>query len=613
MPCATHSTPGSRIRRGMLLDAPSAVPPAPSQALLEVKALEIAFRSASGRTVQAVDGVDFSLPPERILALVGESGSGKSVTALAIMGLLPARSTQIAAGSRIDFAGESLLSAQTPAVRGREVKWRKLRGRRMAMIFQDPLSSLNPVYTVGFQLAEMLRLHRAMARAEAMRRALELLEEVGIPEPERRIHAYPHELSGGQQQRVMIAMAIACEPELLIADEPTTALDVTIQRQILQLLLALKRRRQMAILFITHDLGLVGEFADAVVVMRHGRVREAGRVAQVFGAPKDPYTRALIHCRPDPGKPTARLLTIDDWGTTRDSAVAAPAALQTPSEAPPFAPGPPAAHPPLLEVRNLCKVFPRRVGLFRRDDLVAVDNVSFSLARGRTIGIVGESGSGKTTAGLCIVRLHQASAGAVLFDGHNLLALPEQRLFPIRRRLQIVFQNPYASLNPRFTVAEILCEPMLLHRLCASASDRTARARLLLDRVGLPESSLNRYPHEFSGGQRQRIAIARCLALEPEVLVCDEAVSALDVSVQAQVLNLLKDLQRDLGLSYVFISHDLAVVRHMADDLLVMLGGKVVEQGSAERIYRAPAHDYTRALLDAVPRGYLPQHAAAVS
>ena len=567
------------------------------QALLEVRRLGLSFRSASGRSVQAVDGVDFSLAREQILALVGESGSGKSVTALAIMGLLPERSARIAQGSQIHFAGESVLAAD-PAVRGARqgVRIRSLRGRRIAMIFQDPLASLNPVYTVGFQLAEMMRVHQGASRLEAMRRAQQLLEEVGIPEPARRVHAYPHELSGGQQQRVMIAMAIACEPELLIADEPTTALDVTVQRQILQLLLRLKERRRMAILFISHDLGLVGEFADAVVVMRQGKVREAGPVAKVFSAPSDRYTQALLVCRPDPQRPVERLLTVDDWSEAQTQprerlAVTAPSSNWTKDS-------------PILELRHLRKVFPRRLGLFRRDDLVAVDGVSFTLSRSRTIGIVGESGSGKTTTGLCIVRLHEASGGQVLFDGQDLLAMDEARLFPVRRRLQIVFQNPYASLNPRFTVGEILGEPMLLHRIGQNATERQSRVRVLLDRVGLPAAALNRYPHEFSGGQRQRIAIARCLALEPEVIVCDEAVSALDVSVQAQILNLLKDLQRDLGLSYVFISHDLAVVRHMADELLVMSGGKVVEQGDAERIYRSPEHPYTRALLDAIPRGF---------
>lgn len=602
------------------------------QSLLEVRGLGVSFRSASGKSVQAVESVDFSLEREQILALVGESGSGKSVTALAVMGLLPERSARLHPGSQILFDGVPMRGPDAPGggvlAKGQDgVRTRSLRGRHIAMIFQDPLTSLNPVYSVGFQIAEMMRVHLGASRAQAMQRAQHLLQEVGIPEPHRRVHAYPHELSGGQQQRVMIAMALACEPALLIADEPTTALDVTIQRQILLLLLELKRRRRMAILFITHDLGLVGEFADTVVVMRHGKVREAGAVGDVFSAPADPYTRALLLCRPDAQKPVERLLTIEDWSNVAQDppgiAIVAPPSSHppqpsTPSHPSPSSPASPAAPPSppadrraILEVRGLRKVFKRRAGLFRRDELLAVDGLSFCLARGRTVGIVGESGSGKTTAGLCILGLHQASAGEVLFDGQDLLRMDASSLFPIRRRLQIVFQNPYASLNPRFTVGDILVEPMLLHRIGRDASGRLVKVRALLDRVGLPSAAINRYPHEFSGGQRQRIAIARCLALEPEVMVCDEAVSALDVSVQAQVLNLLKDLQRDLGLSYVFISHDLAVVRHMADQLLVMQAGKVVEQGDAARIYQAPAHSYTRALLEAIPRGYPMAHADA--
>jgi peptide/nickel transport system ATP-binding protein len=565
--------------------------------------------------------VSFKLAPERILAVVGESGSGKSVSSLAIMGLLPPRSTQIDPASLIRFKGQSLLGLSSSA-------WRQIRGRQIAMIFQDPMSSLNPVYTVGYQLAEMLRIHEGQTQSQAMAAAQALLEEVGIPEPSRRLHAYPHELSGGQQQRVMIAMAIACGPELLIADEPTTALDVTIQRQILELLLRLKRSRRMSILFITHDLGLVGEFADEVVVMRHGEIREAGSAEQIFTQAQDVYTKALIHCRPDPDMPRARLLTIDDWDasvlpsrddvdqvappvstaqplSTKAILTAQPLSAKAISKAQPTSAS--ASIPtvePILEVKGLRKVFPRKIGLWRRDDVVAVDNVSFRLMKGKTLGIVGESGSGKTTAGLCAVRLHQATSGQILFEGQDLRTMSEAAFMPLKRRLQIVFQNPYASLNPRFTVGQILSEPMLLHGIGSSASDRESKLLDLLDRVGLPAAAVNRYPHEFSGGQRQRIAIARCLALSPDVIVCDEAVSALDVSVQAQVLNLLKDLQRELSLSYVFISHDLGVVRYMADELIVMHQGRVVEQGQADSIYSNPQDAYTRELLSAVPRGF---------
>lgn len=603
------------------MTVPSQVPASTEIALLEVENLGVRFKSADGHLVHAVKRVSFKLAPERILAVVGESGSGKSVSSLAIMGLLPPRSTQIDPASLIRFKGQSLLGLSSSA-------WRQIRGRQIAMIFQDPMSSLNPVYTVGYQLAEMLRIHEGQTQSQAMAAAQALLEEVGIPEPSRRLHAYPHELSGGQQQRVMIAMAIACGPELLIADEPTTALDVTIQRQILELLLRLKQRRRMSILFITHDLGLVGEFADEVVVMRHGEIREAGSAEQIFTQAQDVYTKALIYCRPDPDMPRARLLTIDDWDasvlpsredvdqdappvstaqplSTKAISTAQPLSIQTISKAQLTSAS--ASIPtvePILEVKGLRKVFPRKIGLWRRDDVVAVDNVSFRLMKGKTLGIVGESGSGKTTAGLCAVRLHQATSGQILFEGQDLRTMSEAAFMPLKRRLQIVFQNPYASLNPRFTVGQILSEPMLLHGIGSSASDRESKLLDLLDRVGLPAAAVNRYPHEFSGGQRQRIAIARCLALSPDVIVCDEAVSALDVSVQAQVLNLLKDLQRELSLSYVFISHDLGVVRYMADELVVMHQGRVVEQGQADSIYSNPQDAYTRELLSAVPRGF---------
>ncbi|MEY3604386.1 MAG: Glutathione import ATP-binding protein GsiA [Pseudomonadota bacterium] len=599
------------------MTVPSQVPASKEIALLEVENLGVRFKSADGHLVHAVKRVSFKLAPERILAVVGESGSGKSVSSLAIMGLLPPRSTQIDPASLIRFKGQSLLGLSSSA-------WQQIRGRQIAMIFQDPMSSLNPVYTVGYQLAEMLRIHEGQTQSQAMAAAQALLEEVGIPEPSRRLHAYPHELSGGQQQRVMIAMAIACGPELLIADEPTTALDVTIQGQILELLLRLKRSRRMSILFITHDLGLVGEFADEVVVMRHGEIREAGSAEQIFTQAQDVYTKALIYCRPDPDMPRARLLTIDDWDasvlpsrddvdqvappvstaqplSTKAILTAQPLSAKAISKAQPTSAS--ASIPtvePILEVKGLRKVFPRKIGLWRRDDVVAVDNVSFRLMKGKTLGIVGESGSGKTTAGLCAVRLHQATSGQILFEGQDLRTMSEAAFMPLKRRLQIVFQNPYASLNPRFTVGQILSEPMLLHGIGSSASDRESKLLDLLDRV----AAVNRYPHEFSGGQRQRIAIARCLALSPDVIVCDEAVSALDVSVQAQVLNLLKDLQRELSLSYVFISHDLGVVRYMADELIVMHQGRVVEQGQADSIYSNPQDAYTRELLSAVPRGF---------
>ena len=559
--------------------------------LLQVEQLTVDFVSTSRAPVRAVDGVGFSLRSESTLALVGESGSGKSVSALAVMGLLPRHNARIGAQTRLQFQGRSLMGLGL-------TDWQRIRGKHMSMIFQDPMSSLNPVYTVGFQLAEMLRMHEGMGRKQARSRAQALLEEVGIPEAARRQNAYPHELSGGQQQRVMIAMALACEPELLIADEPTTALDVTVQRQIMQLLAELRQRRKMAMLFITHDLGLVSEIADEVVVMRHGQVRESGPVQQIFTQAQDAYTKALLSCRPSPERVGQRLLTIDDW--IQSEATDAPAQRLPVQVATPAAPA--ANDTPLLEVRHLRKVFDVGGSWFGKKQFVAVEDVSFSMFRGQTVGLVGESGSGKTTVGLAMLRLHQASAGQVLMQGRNLLALSKAEFAPYKRHLQIVFQNPYASLNPRFTVAEVLDEPMRLHGLGGDAAGRKLIAQRLLDQVGMPASSMGRYPFEFSGGQRQRIAIARSLSLSPQVLVLDEAVSALDVSVQAQVLNLLKDLQAELALSYLFISHDLDVVRHMADTLLVMHQGKVLEQGDAATLYAQPQSDYTRQLLAAAPR-----------
>jgi len=565
-----------------------------SDNLLEVKNLTVDFISASKAPVRAVESVSFVIPRERTVALVGESGSGKSVSALAIMGLLPPQNAIVALHSAIEYDNRSLLNLS-------RTDWQLIRGSRIAMIFQDPMTSLNPVYTVGFQLAEMLKVHKHHSNKQAASRACELLEEVGIPEPQKRVNAYPHELSGGQQQRVMIAMALACEPELLIADEPTTALDVTVQRQILLLLAELRERRRMAMLFITHDLGLVSEVADHAVVMRKGTVREAGPVRTLFSQPQDPYTKALLSCRPSIDRQGKRLLTIDDWMST-SSGESAPLPIATSLDAHALSVAKPNLDKPLLEVQGLRKVFKRSGPWFQNDDFVAVENVSFQLMRGQTVGLVGESGSGKTTVGLCLLRLHEATAGKVFFDGKNLFDMSNSEFAAYKRRLQIVFQNPYASLNPRFTVGEILSEPMQLHGIGANSADWEKQSLSLLDKVGMPASALKRYPFEFSGGQRQRIAIARSLSLSPEVVVLDEAVSALDVSVQAQVLNLLKDLQQELGLSYLFISHDLEVVRYMSDSLLVMNKGHVVEQGDAAQIYQAPQHAYTQTLLAAVPR-----------
>ena len=559
--------------------------------LLSIQDLKVSFRLGErGATTlaQAVKGVGFEIAENSTLALVGESGSGKSVTAMSILNLLPGNAQR---SGRILYQGRDLLTAKLHDLQA-------LRGREIACVFQDPMSSLNPVFTVGAQIAEPLIKHLGLGARAAMARAEALLAEVGMPEPKRRLLAYPHELSGGQQQRVMIAMALACEPKLLIADEPTTALDVTIQRQIMELLAGLKETRRMSLLFISHDLGVVGEIADHVVVMRQGRVREQGPVAQIFSAPQDAYTRALLACRPSLTDTPARLTVIDEH-------IAGGAAGKVTTSASPALAKDPNA-PVVLEVRGLAKSFFIRQGLFGQREFKAVHDVNFALRRGHTLGVVGESGSGKTTMGLTLLRLHEPTAGEVYFDGQNLLTLKPRERQAMRRRIQIVFQNPYASLNPRFTIGQTLIEPMAIHGIGANTAEREARARALLDKVGLVADTFGKYPHEFSGGQRQRVAIARCLTLSPEVLVLDEAVSALDVSVQAQVLNLLRDLQDELGLSYVFISHDLAVVRFISDEVLVMKDGEVVEQASAAQILAAPRQEYTRRLLSAVPRGWVP-------
>ena len=564
--------------------------------LLSIQDLKVAFRLGErGATTltQAVRGVSFDIAENSTLALVGESGSGKSVTAMSILNLLPDNAQRSGA---ILYQGRDLLRASRPELQ-------TLRGREIACVFQDPMSSLNPVFTVGAQLAEPLTKHLGMGRRAALARAEALLAEVGMPEPKRRLSAYPHELSGGQQQRVMIAMALACEPKLLIADEPTTALDVTIQRQILELIAGLKSKHRMSVLFISHDLGVVGEIADSVVVMRHGVVREQGAVAQIFSAPQDAYTRALLACRPSLTDTPARLTVIDEHIAGVTSQATASTALAATKSA--NAPVKDANAPVVLEVRALAKSFFLKQGLFGKREFKAVQNVNFQLRRGHTLGVVGESGSGKTTMGLTLLRLHEPTGGEVIFDGQNLLKLSDRERQVMRRRIQIVFQNPYASLNPRFTIGQTLIEPMTIHRIGADATEREARARALLVKVGLGPETFGKYPHEFSGGQRQRVAIARCLTLNPEVLVLDEAVSALDVSVQAQVLNLLRDLQDELGLSYVFISHDLGVVRFISDEVLVMKDGAVVEQASVQKILAAPQQDYTRRLLSAAPRGWV--------
>ena len=555
--------------------------------LLSVRDLRVTFRLDKHTHFEALKGVSFDIPRKQTVALVGESGSGKSVSSLAVLGLLPKENATVDARSQIIYGGRDLLKLP-----GDEM--RLLRGKEISMIFQDPMSSLNPVLSIGNQLCEILMLHMNLNARQAKDRSIALLEEVGLPEPTRRINYYPFQLSGGQQQRVMIAMAMACEPKLLIADEPTTALDVTIQKQIIDLVDALRKKHGMAVLWISHDLAVVGEIADRVIVMRHGEIREEGPTRQIFEAAQDRYTQALIQCRPPLDHRPKRLAVIDDFMSGADIIVDKTEAKRGLSPNDEI----------VLEVKHLNKEFVSREGLFGKRVLRAVNDVSFSLPKGKTVGLVGESGSGKTTVGLTIMRLHEASSGEVLFKGQDLLKMSKKEQMPFKRRIQIIFQNPYASLNPRFVVGDILMEPMRIHGIGANEAEREKLARELLDRVGMSALTFRKYPHEFSGGQRQRVAVARALSMKPDVLICDESVSALDVSVQAQVLNMLQDLQEEFKMSYIFISHDLAVVKYISDQVIVMNQGEVVEIADSDEIYRNPQHAYTQKLLSSIPRGW---------
>ncbi|HJK92982.1 MAG TPA: dipeptide ABC transporter ATP-binding protein [Polyangiaceae bacterium LLY-WYZ-15_(1-7)] len=590
--------------------------------LLEIRGLETYFHTDEG-TTKAVDGIDLTVHAGRTLGLVGESGSGKSVTSLTVMRLLPELVARIEGGS-ISFLGQDL-------VRLPPKEMRKLRGDDIAMIFQEPGTSLNPVHRVGDQVMEAIRLHLGLSKEDAVARTLRLFEEVGIPDPERRMRSYPHEMSGGQKQRVMIAMALSCDPKLLIADEPTTALDVTIQMQILDLIRKLRDERQMGILFITHDLGVIAEIADEVAVMYRGHLMETGPVERIFTDPQHPYTKGLLACRPRLETRWRRLPTVSDYMEVREtedggrelvekavedesvfdrgrgrmlhppSKLEALGGYAAPDEG--DATALPEDAEPLLSVQDLKVWFPIRKGLLRRvvDHVKAVDGVSFDVYPGQTLGLVGESGCGKTTTGRAILRLQEKTAGRILFEGKDVHALSGEALRAWRRRVQIVFQDPYGSLNPRMRVVAMLTEAMKIHGLGGDEKGRVERAGDLLEEVGLGREHLGRYPHEFSGGQRQRIGIARALAVEPELIVCDESVSALDVSVQAQVLNLLKDLQEERGLTYIFISHDLSVVKFMSDMMAVMNDGKIVEQGPSDAIYEAPREAYTKRLIAAIP------------
>ncbi len=557
--------------------------------LIEVKNLSISFKTEEG-TVSAVKNISFSIEKGKTLGLVGESGSGKSVTSLAIMRLIPEPPGKIEGEILID--GKNLLKFS-------DYDMREVRGNRISMIFQEPMTSLNPVFTIGDQICETILLHQNLSRKQALEKAKDLLKQVGIPSPDERVNAYPHQLSGGQRQRVMIAMAIACEPDLLIADEPTTALDVTIQKQILELLSQLQKKYHMSILFITHDLGVIADIADQVMVMYRGEIVESNTAKEIFLAPKHPYTKGLLACRPSLEHNPKRLPMVSDFmsedGSEKKISTDGEKRQKIQrlnSEV-------------VLEINNLKKYFPIQKNFFGTTQswMKAVDDVSLKAYKGRTLGLVGESGCGKTTLGRTILRLVEPTSGHIKYAGTDITQLNRSEMRKIRRRMQIVFQDPYASLNPRMTIGSALIEPMAIHNLGANKSARKEMAENLMKRVGLNPSMLNRYPHEFSGGQRQRVCIARALAVEPEFIICDESVSALDVSIQAQILNLLLDLQDEFGLTYIFISHDLAVVKFIADEVAVMYNGKIVEQSDAVGIYENPQHEYTKKLLSAIPKG----------
>ncbi len=559
--------------------------------LLTVKNLNISFRS-DREWRQVVHGLDFELSHGHCLGVVGESGSGKSVTALSIMRLLPgtARTEQ----SSIIFQSTSLGAVDLLSLPGKRM--RKLRGNEISMIFQEPMSALNPVMKCGKQVLEVLRLHQDISRESAIRSVRDWFDRVELPA--KTYDAYPHEISGGQKQRVMIAMAMCCEPSLLIADEPTTALDVTIQARILQLLRDLQQEHNMGVMFITHDLGVVAEIADEVMVMRQGQKVEHQPVLSLFEHPQEPYTKGLLACRPSLEVRVNKLPTVDDFmnpvDTEKEEATMRESILKESTE-------------PLLEVQGLRTWFPIRKGggLGEKDWIKAVDNISFELYPGETLGLVGESGCGKTTLGRSILRLVDPVGGEVVYRGNALLVLSKKDMRVYRKDLQIIFQDPYSSLNPRMRIGDALLECMYVHGIGRGKNDRIDRAREILARVGLEPAHYSRYPHEFSGGQRQRICIARALILEPEMVICDESVSALDVSVQAQILNLLKDLQQKQGLAYLFISHDLSVVKHMSHRIMVMQSGKIIEVNQADKLYEQPQREYTQTLIQAIPKGSL--------
>lgn len=564
--------------------------------LLKVKNLRVSFRRDGGWK-ETVHGIGFEVFKGKTLGIVGESGSGKSVSNLAVMRLLNERQSRITADA-IELDGTDISKYD-------ETQMNDIRGKRIAMIFQEPMTSLNPVFRCGYQIVEAIQAHEDVTKEAARERVIKLFKRVMLPRPENIYESYPHELSGGQKQRVMIAMALACNPELLIADEPTTALDVTVQKEILKLLKELQNDCGMGMVFITHDLGVVAEIADYVAVMHNGEIVEYGEVRQVLDNPRDPYTKGLLACRPPLDIRLQRLPVVKEFldGVWKDENDFTTKLIVTQEER--------KQHlenlykqKPLLKVEHLKTWFPLRRGVFNKtyDFVRAVDDVSFEVFPGETLGLVGESGCGKTTLGRSILRLIEPSGGKVYFEDKEITSLNNNDLRLFRKQAQIVFQDPYSSLNPNITIGDAIAEPMMVHGIENDAARRRERVCRLLEEVGLEAAHYQRYPHEFSGGQRQRICIARALAVNPRLIICDESVSALDVSVQAQVLNLLNRLKRDFGFTYIFISHDLSVVRFMSDRILVMYNGKPVELGDADEIFNNPQNDYTKKLINAIPK-----------
>ena len=553
--------------------------------LLNVQNLSISF----GKN-EVIHNISYYLNTNEILGIVGESGSGKSVSSLAILGLLPKNVSEISRG-RIEFNGQDLTQLDSKA-------FQTIRGNEIAMIFQEPMSSLNPSMTCGKQVEEILLQHTNLSRTEAKNEVISLFEKVKLPLPQRVFKAYPHEISGGQKQRVMIAMAIACKPKILIADEPTTALDVTVQKEIISLLKQLQKDEGMSIIFISHDLSLVSELANRILVMYQGEIVEQGTAVNIFKHPKHSYTQALINSRPQLGQRLKRLPTIKDFinKTTDTTIVSSKERMAFHKSI--------YSKPPLLEVINLEKEYLSKSGWFSKpESFKAVNQVSFKLYEGETLGLVGESGCGKSTLANAILQLDKATSGNIIYKGNDITNLSKSEFRTLRKDIQIIFQDPYASLNPRIPIGKAIMEPMKVHGIGASDSDRKEKTIDILQKVGLDESFFYRYPHEFSGGQRQRIGIARAISLEPKLIICDESVSALDISVQAQVLNLLNTLKENFGFTYIFISHDLAVVNYMSDQLIVMNKGEIEEINDADFIYAHPEKDYTKKLIHAIPKG----------